>query len=142
MEEKVIEFIRSYYKEAKEKADEDLKSCFYIADNEVCKEGYSEFNYLKALSLYTLHICTENEKRMSCDTDPRVVISEKIDDVNNTFRLDPINGVIPLNIYHRDYLLIPNCRIKSSFNVDANLIEDDASCNNMYSVTDFKYHLV
>ena len=142
MEEKVIKFIRNYYREAEEKTDEYLKSCFYISENEVCKEGYSDYNYTKALSLYTLHVCAENEKRSSCDTDARVVVSEKIDDISTSFRLDPINGVTPLNIYHRDYLLVPNCRIKSSFNVDVIDKSDAGACDNMYFSTDFKNHLV
>jgi len=115
--EEILKHIRLIYPEFNKASDDELKDLFEIAFSEVCQTGYTKHNYIKALTLYTLHLKKDIENRSgNCDIDyTQDTKSERINDIAvNYSDKDKINGIKPLNNYHYLYLLVPKCKIKSS----------------------------
>jgi len=136
-EDEVLQFIRDYYPE-NTKSDEELQKCIKIAFNEVCKSRYTKYYLTKAYALYALSECVEIDKRASCNlADARDTTSEKINDITVQYKSEKINGVYPKNVYHKEFLLLPKCGVKTSFNVDVS-VTDDVTCGT-YSATDLVY---
>jgi len=136
-EKDVLKFIRDFYPE-NTKSDEELQKCIKIAFNEVCKTGYTKHYLVKALALYALSECIEMDKRANCDLgDARDTTSEKINDITVQYKNEMIGGVYPKNVYHKEFLLLPKCGVKSSLIANVN-ITDDATCGT-YSATDLVY---
>ena len=116
----VMRHIRVMFPEFSKTKEKDFLPLLEIALKEVCQEGYGEHNYLKAISLYTLHLMTDIKQRGDeCWDDYRQdVLQEKDNDVSTTFsKVEKINGIKPTNKYHFLFLQVPSCKIKSSFGI-------------------------
>ena len=114
----VMRYLRTMYPEFSKVKESELTPLIELAFKEICNEGYGEHNFIKALTLYALHLKTDIKQRGDeCWDDYRQdVIEEKDNDVSTKFtKVEPINGVKPTNKYHFLFLQVPNCKIKSSF---------------------------
>ena len=132
-----LEYIRLYHPEAKAD-DDELKKWIDRATKEV-KNCYQDM--VQARALYALYLKKQSDDLVCAegDLDTAFVASEKITgNVQTNFEKVAINGVIPVNYYHKLFLELHTCRVKSSVWGAF----EDSTCNNgrYYNTTDIENH--
>ena len=138
-----ISFIRLFYKEFENTKDEELEEYIKLASLDICEIKYTPKNYIRALSLYALHLLYQaNERKLDNTAIPaKNIKSEKINDINIAY--EDLKRVgqdkeFPQDVYHFEYLKIKQCFVKGSFNAVKEFENDERSFFSSTDLGDFK----